>query len=100
MSFDLDTTAAEPDVPRVAGPVQEVENQPALLVAVAIHGPRIERLQAVHQRCRQRLVHALGRRGLPHPFRRLVRDAWELAQKVTQGDLHRVDASAAQKAVL
>lgn len=32
-------------------------------------------------------------------LRRLVRDAWDLAQKVTHGDLGRVDAFAVQKAV-
>ena len=79
MTFDLDATATEPDV----STVEKLENQAALLVAVATGGPRIETVQAVHQ------------------CRRLVRDAWDLAQKVTHGDRGRVDAFvAAQKAVL
>ncbi len=68
LTVDLDATAPEPDVSTVDGLVQELENQAALLAAVATGGPRIEKVQAEHQRRRQRLVRALERRGLQYPF--------------------------------
>ncbi len=68
MTFDLDDSAAEPDLSTVSGLMQELESQAALLVAVATGGGRIETMQAEHQRRRQRLVRALERRGLQYPF--------------------------------
>jgi len=49
MTLDLDATATEPDVSTVGGLVQELENQAALLIAVATGGARIETVQAMHQ---------------------------------------------------
>jgi hypothetical protein len=67
-TFDRDAPATEPDVSTVAGLVQELESQAALLIAVATSSLRIETVQAEHHRRRQRLVRALERRGLQYPF--------------------------------
>lgn len=57
-----------PEVGTLDGLVQELENQAALLIAVATGGPRIDTVQAEYQQRRQRLVPALERRGLRYPF--------------------------------
>ena len=80
-----------------------------LLVRLTWHeGIRLCRREAItpHVPCRDWSRHdlffAAWTAGPSHDERcRLVRDAWDLAQKVTHGDLSRVDAfAAAQKAVL
>lgn len=58
----------ERDLTTVAGLAQELEDQAALLIAVATAGPRIETVQAEYQQRRLRLVRALRRRGLDYPF--------------------------------
>jgi hypothetical protein len=68
MTLDPDDTTAEPDISSVEGLMQEIENQAALLIAVATGGPQIATVQAEYQRRRQRLVRALERRGLQYPF--------------------------------
>ena len=58
----------DPDLSTPEGLGQELEAQAALLIAVACGGPRIDAVQAEYQQRRQRLVRALGRRGLDYPF--------------------------------
>ncbi len=68
MTFDLDGTTPESDISTIDGLMQELQNQAALLIAVATGGPRIQAVEAEYQRRRRQLVRALERRGLQYPF--------------------------------
>jgi hypothetical protein len=57
-----------PDLYSVGALIDELQRQASLLTAVATGGPRIEHVQWEYQERRQRLIDALQRRGLEHPF--------------------------------
>src|SRR5947209_6632028 len=68
MTVGFDDAEDDVDVSSIDGLAQELENQAALLVAVATGGPRIQGVDGEYKRRRRRLIPALERRGLNYPF--------------------------------